>query len=294
MKNHLISFSLSRVRTLAPYCLLALVLTTGCGRSGEAHEQLAAARILYEYGRYEAAKNAIDSLRIKYPREVDILRQALTLMRMVERGESERNIAYCDSLMPVRLEEAEKLKKGFVFEKNGEYEDTGNYIRAQKTVERNVERSYIRCGVDEKGEIYLGSVYFGRRSINHTGLRLSAADGTYAETASIPYDGGMNYRFSDEDNTTEAVTYKGERCIAAINFVYTADSKTRIKAEYTGGTSSFALYLDATDREAIRATYDLAVVLGDIEKMRIEKEKSIKKIRYIDEKLAEGQTETEP
>ncbi|MDR1601019.1 MAG: hypothetical protein LBS42_01140 [Tannerella sp.] len=263
-----------------------LMLVAGCGKTKDAREQLTHVRSLYENRRYTAAKNAIDTLRMNYPREVDILKEALTLMRMVERAESEQNIAYCDSLLPIRLEEAERLKKGFVFEKNAEYEDVGNYVRQQQTIERNVERSHIRCGVDERGEMYLASVYFGSRPLNHTGLRLSAPDGAFVETATIPFDGGMNYRFKDGGNTTEVVTYKGEKCLQAVNFLYGTDKKTRIKAEYTGGTA-FSLYLNEADRDAVRATYDLAVVLGDIEKMRLEKEKSAKKILYLDRKLHE-------
>lgn len=262
------------------FCILALA---ACGRTEEAREQLQQARNLYENRQFSAAKNAIDTLRLQFPREVEVLKDALVLMRQVERGESERNIAFCDSLLPLRMEEAGELKKGFVFEKDSVYEEIGNYVWKQQTVERNVERSYIRCGVDEKGEIYLASVYFGKRALNHTGLKLSLPDGAYAETASIPYDGGMNYRFRDEGNVTEVVTYKGENGLSAINFVYASPEKARLKVEYTGGTA-FSLYLGENDKKTIRATYDLAVVLRDIETMRREKEKSAKKIRYIDSK----------
>jgi len=262
-----------------------LFLLPGCSNNEGAREQLAHIQTLYENGQFTAAKNAIDTLRMNFPRDVETLTEALTLMRLVERGESEQNIAYCDSLLPIRLEEAEKLKKGFVLEKDAEYEDVGNYVWQQKTVERNVERSYIRCGVDEKGEIYIASVYYGSSPINHTGLKLTAPDGTFAETATIAYDGGMNYRFKDEGFTTEVVTYKGENCITAVNLLYNSDKKSRIKAEYTGG-KPFSLYVSEADKDAIRATHDLAAVLSDIEIMRREKEVSAKKIALIDQKLA--------
>ena len=261
-----------------------ILLLSSCGKTKEARAHLEQAKQLYEMQEYTAAKNAIDTIRVLYPREIEVLKDALTLMRMVERGESQRNIAFCDSLMPIRMEEAEKLKTGFVLEKDSVYEDIGNYVWKQRTIEQNVERSYIRCGVDEKGEIYLASVYFGSKPLNHTGLKLSTPDGLFAETTAIPYDGGMNYRFKDMGNTTEVVTYKGENCIDAVNFVYSVDDKARIKAEYTGG-SNFSLNLSENDKKAIRATFDLAVVLSDIETMRREKEKSTKKIMYIDAKL---------
>jgi len=270
---------------------ITVLLLIGCGKTKEARAHLAEAQSLYQNQNFEEAKITIDSIRINYPREIDVLKQALVLMRLVERGESERNIAFCDSLTPIRMEEAEKLKKGFVFEKNPEYVDIGNYIWQQQTIERNVERSYVRCGVNEKGEIYLASVYFGSRAINHNGLKLSTPEGSYAETIPVPYDGGLNYRFTDLGNTTEVVTYQSEKCIDAVNFVYDVAEKIRIKAEYTGGTA-FSLYLSENDKQAIKATWDLAAVLSDIEAMRKEKEKSAKKIQYLDERMQGGTPET--
>ena len=276
------SFSVNRI------IIFLMVITTlflaGCGKTREARAHLAEAKLLFETQNFEEAKKAIDTIRVRYPREIGVLKESLTLMRLVERGESERNIAYCDSLTPIRMEEAEKLKKGFILEKDTTYVDVGNYVWQQQTIERNVERSYVRCGVDEKGEIYLVSVYFGNRAINHTGLKLSTSDGGYAETTPIPYDGGMNYRFKDLGNTTEVVTYKSEKCIDAVNFVYSAGDRVRIKADYTGG-SAFSLYLSENDKQAIKATWDLAAVLNDIESMRKEKERATKIIMYLDEKL---------
>ncbi|MDR2680218.1 MAG: hypothetical protein LBC47_05345, partial [Tannerella sp.] len=180
--------------------------------------------------------------------------------------------------------EAETLKKGFVFEKDTAYDDAGNYIRQAMTIERNVERSYIRCGVNEEGEMYMASVYFGSNPINHTGLKLSAKDGTVAETPSIPYDGGVNYRFKDMGNTTEVVTYKGEDCKSIAGFVYVTDEKERIKVEYTGG-KPFSLYLSDADKKNIKATYELAMVLSNINAMQKEKTRSEKRIKLIDGKL---------
>ena len=187
---------------------LATAVLTGCdGDRKAAQARLDKARAMYEKGEFFAAKNEIDSLRTFYPKEVGVLKEGLTLMRKVEISEAERNIAFCDSLLPIKQAELETLKKGFVFEKDSLYEEIGNYIWKQQTIERNVQRCYVRCGVSEEGEMYLASVYYGARPIEHTGIRLSLKDGQFATTASIPYDGGLNYRFKDMGNTTEVVTY---------------------------------------------------------------------------------------
>ena len=263
---------------------ITLLLFTGCGKGNDAQKRLDNAKVMYENKLFIAAKSEIDSINILYPREIEIRKEALTLMRLVERGESERNIAYCDSIIPILTGRLGDLKKGFILEKDSTYDRIGNYIWSTMTVERNLERSYIRCGVNEDGEMYIASVYFGGNPIEHSGLKFSTKDGIFAETPSIPYDGGVNYRFKDMGSTTEVVTYKGEHCKSLADLIYIIDDKERVKAEYMGG-KTYSLYLSDNDKKAIKATYELALVLNEIHSMQKEKVKSEKRISLIDEKI---------
>ncbi|MGM9758988.1 MAG: hypothetical protein ACI30I_02595 [Parabacteroides sp.] len=275
------------IRKSIGYGMLLLCLLTGCDSEEKAAQaRLEKAKALYEQASYFAAKSEIDTLRAAYPREVKVLREALKLMRQVEWKEAERNIAFCDSLIPIRLQQADSVKNsGFTFEKDSAYEEIGNFIWKQQTVEKNVQRCYIRCGVNEQGEMYLASVYYGAKPIEHTGIKLSLKEGISAETASIPYDGGLNYRFKDLGNTTEVVTYKGDKAIDAIKLVY-ANPKERIKVEYTGG-KPYTIYMADADKKALVATYDLAILLSDVDQMVKEKNKATKKLEYLSGKLAE-------
>ena len=154
------------MKKLAICITLIAAILTGCnGDEKAAQARLDKARAMYENNEFFGAKNEIDSIRALYPKEVKVLKQGLTLMRQVEVKEAERNIAFCDSLLPIKLEEVEGLKKGFAFEKDSVYEEIGNYIWKQQTIERNVQRCYVRCGVNEEGEMYLASVYYGGRPI---------------------------------------------------------------------------------------------------------------------------------
>lgn len=157
--------------------LVAALLIACGGDRKAAEERLARAQALYERNEFFGAKNEIDSLKTLYPKEVNVLRRALTLMRQVELKEAERNMAFCDSLLPIKREEVAELKEGFVFEKDSAYEEIGNYIWKRQTIERNVQRCYVRCGVNEEGEMYLASVFYGSKPIEHTGIRLSTKDG---------------------------------------------------------------------------------------------------------------------
>ena len=55
--------------------------------------------------------------------------------------------------------------------------------------------------------------------------------------------------------------------------------------EYTGG-KPYILYIADADKKAIASTYELAVVLSDIEKLTKEKEKATKKLAYLEKKLS--------
>jgi len=271
------------------YILLAVILLTGCNQeTKKAQARLDKARAMYEQNEYFGAKNEIDSVRALYPKELKVQQGALKLMRMVELKEAERNIAFCDSLLPIRQEEFDILKKDFVFEKDSLYDDIGKYIWKQQTIERNLERCYVRSGVNERGEIHLASVYYGTNPLQHTGIKVSTPDGLYAETASIPYDGGVNYRFANLGFTTEVVTYNGENGINALKFIADNVDK-RIKVDYTGG-KPYVIYIADGDKKAIAGTYNLAMVLSDIVRMNLEKEKSEKRIEYLNSKLAVDDT----
>lgn len=140
------------MKKLAICITLIAAILTGCnGDEKAAQARLDKARAMYENNEFFGAKNEIDSIRALYPKEVKVLKQGLTLMRQVEVKEAERNIAFCDSLLPIKLDEVEGLKKGFAFEKDSVYEEIGNYIWKQQTIERNVQRCYVRCRRERGG-----------------------------------------------------------------------------------------------------------------------------------------------
>ena len=74
------------------------------------------------------------------------------------------------------------------------------------------------------------------------------------------------------------------KCEDAVKFIFTHKGE-RIKVEYTGG-KPYILYIADADKKAIASTYELAVVLSDIEKLTKEKEKAIKKLAYLEKKLS--------
>ena len=255
----------------------------------EAEAKLDQALAFYENNEWEAAKQELDSLKVQYPKQVESLKKGLELSRNIELKEKERNIIYCDSLIKVKQEEAKKLSGKFIMEKDAEYQNIGTWVHKSQKVERNVERSYIRNNVNEKGEYALVSVYFGKGPIQHHSLKVSTKDGSFAQTEIVPRDGGRNFSFTDNGNTTEIVTYNTEKDGGVSAFIC-QHPNDRIKIEYQG-RKNYIIYLNDKDRKALMETFEYASVLNEIERLKKEIEKSEVRIEYLKQKLSQ-QNET--
>jgi len=243
------------------------------------------AQRLYEQGEYTSAKNNLDSINKLFPKEFGIREQGLQLRRKIETKEQERNLNFCDSMLIVRLAEAEAMKPGFLFEKDSAYDDAGKYIDKNQRLETKLQSSYIRTYVNELGEILFSSVYYGSRPIHHSQLKVSKANGEYAKTESIPYDGGLNYSFVDGGMTTEVVTYTRGKDDGTIHFIYD-NKESALKAEFIG-KEKYTFTISAADKNALVKVFDFAVVLSDIDKLKKEKDKSSQRLKYLESKLAD-------
>ncbi|MBQ7823453.1 MAG: hypothetical protein IJ338_04680 [Bacteroidaceae bacterium] len=233
--------------------------------------------------RFSEAKLQLDSVRILYPKSYDVIKNGLQLMRTIEMREAERIIVYSDSLLNVLQTQVDPLTKNFVFEKDTAYQKVGFYIHKLQQVERNVERNYLRTQVDETGKLQIASVYFGRKPIEHSAMRLDTKDGAFAQTEEIPYDGGTNYRFTDNGNQTEVVTYTDGRDGGVVDLICLYP-KERIKVTYKG-KSPYVYYLDDQNKKAIVETVDLAKVLSEITGLKQNKAIAEKKIELLKKRI---------
>ncbi|MCL1933160.1 MAG: hypothetical protein FWF53_05060 [Candidatus Azobacteroides sp.] len=268
-------------------CLLLFFIACNSNKK-QATAYLEKAQKSYEQGEYASAKNNLDSIKKLFPKEFGIQKQGLLLKRRIEIKEQERNLSFCDSLLTVRLAEAETLKTGFLFEKDSAYDDTGKYIDKSQRVEARLQSSYIRTIVNEAGEMQLSGVYYGNHPIHQSQLKVYKSNGEYAETADIPYDGGLNYSFVDEGMTTEIVTYTKGKDNGVIQFIYN-NKESELKAELIG-KGKYTFTISAADKSALAKTFDFAVILSDIDTLKKEKEKASQRLMYLENKLTSGST----
>jgi len=242
------------------------------------------AQTYYESREYATAKLYLDSLKVTFPKEAVIQKEALQLARKLDLEEQKRNLNYCDSMLIVCQSKADSLKKNFIFEKDANYDEVGKYISKKQKIENKVQKSYIRCNVNERGEMYLASVYYGANPINHSQLKVSAPDGRYTETQNIPRDGGFNYSFKDLGATTEIVTYIKGKDGGVIQFIDNHHNDN-LKAEYLGGNKTYTFRIAADDKNAVVEINELATVLSDIDRLKKEIQKAQGRIEYLKSKI---------
>lgn len=273
-------------KALALICLCSLL--AGCENvEKKAVLKLKEARSAYEAGNYNEAKIQIDSITILYPKAYDTRRQGIYLMQEVELKEQQRTITYLDSLLQKKQQEFEAVKSKYVLEKDTAYQTIGHYLAPSQVIERNLHRSYLRFQTDENGITSLTSIYCGSRNIHHTSVKVTAPDGSFAETPSSK----DSYETSDLGEQIEKADYKMGEDGGVIAFVALNQDKS-LRVDYKGERPYITNMLPA-DRQAAASIYELGKLLSSITEIKKNIEEANLKIKFVQKKISERQTEAE-
>lgn len=262
------------------YILVAaasLSLFTSCGESVEqqAARVLQTARTAYENGDYQSAKIQLDSLKLQFPKAFEARREALKLTREVELAEQQRSVACFDSLLLVKRGELEKMLQsgGFTFEKNEKYQEVGNFMVASQAPMKNLNNSYLRGQVDEKGVMTITSIYKGR-PIGHNKVKVSCGD-SFAESVNP-----LNvYTSKHMGVTTERADFRFGKDEGIIGFIVLNNNKS-IKVELSG-KSTYSYTMRKEDVKAIASLYDLSMQLRTIEELEASRQEALRHIEFV-------------
>lgn len=247
----------------------------------KAGEKLRAAREAFQRGDYSEAKIQIDSIKILYPKAFETRREGIGLMQQVELKEQEKTLVYLDSMLQDKQKEVDALKKNYTFEKDAEYQRTGNYLHPSQVIEKNLHRSYLRFQVDETGVMSMTSIYCGPHNIHHLAVKVTAPDGSFAETPASK----DSYETADLGEKIEKADYKlGEdgNVIAFLNL----NKDKNIRVNYLG-ERPYATVMTPNDRKAVAAVYELAQLLSSITEIKREMEEANLKIEFVKRKIQE-------
>lgn len=264
-------------RAILSGCLCSLLLA--CSNVEEqANAKLQEARAAFEQGNYSEAKLLIDSIKILYPKAFETRRAGISLMQEVELEEQTKSLAYLDSMLQVKQQELESIKGKFTFEKDAEYETVGHYLHPSQVIEKNLHRSFLRFKVDETGVLKMTSIYCGSKNIHHLAVKLTAPDGSFAETPASK----ESYETTDMGEKIEKADFKMGEDGNVMSFIYLNRDK-KLKAAYLG-ERTYAIDLSAADRTAAAAVYELAQLLSSITTIKQEMEEAKLKIEFVKRK----------
>lgn len=271
--------------------ILLFVTILGCliscsGKKEAAEDRYDQASSYYDKGEFNLAKREIDSIKSLYPKEFDVLRKSIRLMRKIEMKEQERNFQYCDSMLTELTAKSEQLKKEFVFQQDKEYDKIGRYVHKTLNLDRNINHNYLRAEVFENGTLQLISVYNGHRALKHNMIRVSLKDGSFAETSAIPFDGGRNYRFKDGDMNHERVTFNLQNDGGVANFV--SQFKDQQITLLFVGEQKEATQLMPVQKNAISTSLELSSTLQAMQSLVEEKRLAEAKLNLLKKKEAES------
>lgn len=256
---------------------------TACGQADkEAASLLQQAQTAYEEGLYSESKLLIDSIKQRYPKAYDTRRAGQQLMRRVELAEQEKSLTYLDSLLQVKQQEADSRTALLTLEKDTAYQQTGHWLHPSQVIEKNLHRSFLRFQCDEQGHLSMTSIYCGARSIHHTAVRVTAPDGSFAETPASD----DSYETSNLGEQIEKADYPAEKDGGVIGFLYLNRKARSIRVDYLG-ERPYSTTLRPSDLQALTTTYEAAQLLSAIAEIRKAADEARLKRDFVRRKMEE-------
>lgn len=260
--------------------LFAGIIFASCGNSEkQARGLLDEAGRAVEQQNYTRAKMLVDSIRAAYPKAFDVRREAIALRQRADLLEQQRTIAYLDSMEAVAASMLGDAEKGLVMEKDTAWQEVGNYMSPQHSVEKTHGRSFLRPQVDERGDMSFTSFYCG--TIGHDRVRVEcgsefAESGTTSDTYSstnlgVPLEQATFDKSSGGDVCAFIARHAGDRIF--VKFV---------------GSRSYRNEMSRADKEAFVRVYKLAGVLSSIENIKAMRKEALRKIEFVKRKMEES------
>ena len=247
----------------------------------KAGEKLHAAREAFELGNYNEAKILIDSIKMLYPKAFETRRAGIGLMQEVELKEQEKSLVYLDSMLQAKQKDFDAIKGKYTFEKDAEYQNIGNYLHPSQVIEKNLHRSFLRFQVDENGVMSMTSIYCGAHNIHHVAVKVTAPDGSFAETPAAK----DSYETTDLGEKIEKADFKLGEDGNVMGFLYLNKDKN-IKVNYQG-ERPYSITMTAADRQALASVYELAQLLSSMTEIKKNMEEANLKIEFVKKKMEE-------
>jgi hypothetical protein len=243
---------------------LVVLSIVACGPSEPqlAVDKLNLAESLLASGDTVVALQHLDSIPAKYPKaKVEVrktiqLNNRIVVSMMMERR---NKLQECKAVI-------DTLASGFVAEK-GEFERLTNYIPVSQNSTGNWSKSFLKMWLNEKGDLFLSSNYYGAIWLNHYAIRIYNA-GLQVQSDSVPVGDPYNYHGDFNGMKWERITFRPAQSEPTIRFI-AENYSLPLKALFIGKQQS-AIIMEERDKKAAKMVVEYADALKV--KIRLEAE----------------------
>ena len=234
---------------------LITILFVSCGSSEkkQAAEKLQLAQSLYQQGDTSQALLQADSIRMLYK---GAIQEALAADQLKKQIYGEMLFRVQDELDTLNQTIA-GLEKNFVKEKT-EFDRYTQYIHKRQEFQRRWNKSFIQIYLDERGELYISSNYYGDEWLNHTGIRVYDGD-LQAKTETIETGHALNHQSDFMNTKWEKVSYTDGKDNGLIEFI-AEHAGRNLKAVFLG-KRHYYIILETYDKQAIIDALNLSRAL---------------------------------
>jgi len=221
-----------------------IVLLISCGKSEKqlAAEKLKIAEQLFQKGDTLGAIQTADSVRILYK---DAIPQVVASNQFQKKVYGEILYNAQNELDTLKATVAD-LEKQFIEEKS-EFDRYTQYIHKRQDFQRRWNKSFIQIYLDERGEIYISSNYYGDKWLNHVAIRVYDGD-LQAKTDTVPLGSPLNHHSDFMDTKWEKVSYMNGKDNGVIKFIAEHADKN-LKAVFLG-KRYYYIILEDYDKQA--------------------------------------------
>lgn len=246
--------------------LFSLLLLTSC----ENKEQKAAQQLFEEAQemvlneQFEDALILLDSLQNSYPELVDIRRKAFELSKAlrIEQGRKD-SLVIVPELKIMELK-ADSLYKSFSLIEAPDMPDE-NILR-YKGYDPSVNSSspFLDCYLTPDGELKLVAGISAIYPIKSIYVKVyDSKQERFEVSDTIPYDGGLNYRYEYLSRYYERLTFSSPAASRVASFISEAPDYEQIRLIFyrEDGSSMPAFTLNNRAKEAIKGTYEYYLLL---------------------------------
>ncbi len=247
-------------KTIMLFAMACLLIACGQNEEKKASIIYQNALTFYNEKSFDNAKNLLDSLHAKYPRQVEYRKKADTLFWQITIDEINRDMPIIDSTLQTLLKDAETIAKNYKFTKDEKYQEVGDYEHKNMQNAGNSNRTYLKPITDERGKFRLISNLVGK-SIKHR--QVVAKVGNASAETSLAKDEDYN-SYNDFGVNYELVNYNEDEVKNLIDFLrQNADNQVEIVLK---GKKDYSYKISKNNVKIILETYDFAQILKEVYK----------------------------